>query len=372
MKHLIPIASIVMLISLAAIADEKQEKPNMPAPKADVYVVPKPSDIAVPLKYPAEILPYKKVQVVARVTGILEEKFYTEGEAVKQGDLLYRIEDKVYKAMVNAAKASVKLSEASLLQASKNWGRIEKLYAQKAVSDEDRDNAFSAFEQANASLAMAKAKFNQAKVDFDYTQVHAPISGITGMKKVDVGDLVTPNTVLVDITQNDKVYINFSMPYSDYSKIKNGLWKMPTNKKLKVRLEIDGELTDFYGTVDYIDVNSDRKTSVVKIRAVVPNESGYLMPGIFIRVVLENIVQENAITIPQKALLQNPKGTIVFIESKGRVDVRPVVVGRESGKNYVVTGGMLKSGDKVIVNNFFRLKPGQPVRVDHVLNASGK
>jgi membrane fusion protein (multidrug efflux system) len=117
-----------------------------------------------------------------------------------------------------------------------------------------------------------------------------------------------------------------------------------------------------------MDINIDKSTSTVKIRASVNNKDGYLMPGSFVRVVTNDVVQKNVITVPQKAVLQNPLGTIVFIEKNGKVGVKPIVAGRETGNNYVVAGGPLKSGDKVIINNFFRLKPGAMVDVDKVIN----
>lgn len=158
------------------------------------------------------------------------------------------------------------------------------------------------------------------------------------------------------------------MPLSDYANIKSGLWQMPENNKVEVSLSVNGMPTDKKGVVDFIDANINEGTSTVKMRAVVENSDLKLMPGSFVRVTLNGIEQKGVITIPQKALLQNPMGTIVMIEENGKAAVRPVVPGKESGDKYVVAGGMLKSGDKVIVNNFFKVKPGNPVEVDKVIN----
>ena len=211
---------------------------------------------------------------------------------------------------------------------------------------------------------------NQATIDLNYTKVKAPISGITGLKNVDLGNLVTANPPmeLVTISQNDKVYIDFSMPLSDYSNIKNGLWKMPANGKIQVDININGQTNKQSGFVDFIDVNIDQKTSTVKMRAIVENKDYTLIPGSFARVILKGIEQKNVITIPQKALLQNPLGTIVFVEKDGIATVKPVVIGNESGDKFIVAGGPLQSGDKVIINNFFRIKPGSAVVVDKTIN----
>ena len=347
---------------------------KMPTPKADIYVVPKPTVLPITLKYPATVKAYKKVQVVARALGILEKKDFIEGQAVNKGDTLYEIEDELYKARAEAAKASLEMSSASLNNATRNWNRIKKLFSQKAVSSEKRDNALSSYEQSLAAVSLAKAQLKQAQIDLGYTKVKAPISGITGLKQVDVGNLVSydPPSKLVEITQKEKVFVEFSAPMSDYKKIKNHIWSIKDNAPIKVTLEVDGKLLKKEGVVDFIDVNTNNQTAIVKMRAIFDNKDGFLMHGQFVRVVTNNIIQKNIITIPQKAVLQNPLGTIVFIEDHGHVGVRPVVVGNVSGDKFVVAGGPLKSGDKVIVNNFFRLKPGGEVVVDKIINKQGK
>ncbi len=345
---------------------------KMPTPKADIYIVPNPTVLPITLKYPATVKAYKKVQVVARALGILEKKDFIEGQAVNKGDTLYEIEDDIYKARVEAAKASLEMGSASLNNSTRNWKRIKKLFSQKAVSSEKRDNALSSYEQSLAAVSLAKAQLKQAQIDLGYTKVKAPISGIIGLKQVDVGELVsnTPPTMLVEITQKDKVYVEFSAPMSDYKKIKNHIWSIKDNANIKVQLEVDGKVLKKEGVVDFIDVNTNNQTAIVKMRAVFDNKDSFLMHGQFVRVITNNIIQENIITIPQKAVLQNPLGTIVFIEDHGHVGVRPVVVGNVSGDKFVVAGGPLRSGDRVIINNFFRLKPGGEVLVDKTINAT--
>lgn len=347
---------------------------KMPTPKADIYIIPQAQSLPIMLKYPAQIKSFKNITVVSRVLGVLEKKHFTEGQKVQAGDLLYEIEDEIYLAKVDAAKASLKMNQAALDYATRNWERTKKLFSNKAVSEEKRDNSFSTYEQASAALSLAKAQLHQAQIDLDYTKVKAPISGTIGLKRIDVGDLVfsNPPTKLIDITQNNKVFVEFSMPLSDYKNIKNNLWSIPQDGKIKVTLEIDNKPTKKTGIVDFVDVNVNRNTASVKIRASIDNSDGHLMSGSFVRVVMDGVVQKNVITIPQKAVLQNPLGTIVFVEDKGHVGVKPVIIGEETGDKYIVSGGPLKSGDKVIVNNFFRLKPGAEVMVDKTINQQGK
>ncbi|MFT7003203.1 MAG: membrane fusion protein (multidrug efflux system) [Sulfurimonas sp.] len=375
-KHTLIASTLAMIllpsVSLASDAPKTQQK-QMPAPKADVYVIPAAQNVPVSLKYPAQIESFQNVSVVSRVLGVLEKKHFTEGQKVKKGDLLFEIEDNTYVAMVDAAKASVKMSEASLQKETRNWNRTKELYAKKAVSAQTKDAALSSFEEATASLLLSKAQLTQAQINLNYTKVKAPISGTTGLKKVDIGNLVSANpaTNLIGITQNEVVYASFSMPLSDYTNIKNDIWLMPEANKINVSLEIDNKETKINGMVDFFDVNVDKSTATIKIRAKIDNSDGYLMPGSFVRVALNGITEKNVITIPQKAVLQNPLGTIVMIEENGVVGVRPVSIAYESGDKFIIRTGPLKSGDKVIVNNFFRVKPGAKVTVDKIINKQG-
>lgn len=371
-KGLLVVSALALTtISGNLFAEEKAAAANkMPAPKADVYIVPKAQDLKIDLKYPAQIKSFQNVQVYSRVLGVLEEQRFVEGDRVEQGQSLFKIEDALYQAKVDAAEASVQMSQATLDNATRNWNRIQKLYKSKSVSTEQRDNALSVYEEALGALAMAKAQLRQAKIDLNYTKVKSPISGVTGLKKVDTGNLVTANPPmeLVTITNNDKVYIDFSVPLSDYKNVKNGLWVLPESGKIDVTISVDGKPVLTKGNVDFIDENIDKNTSTVKMRAIVDNKNNILMPGTFVRIGLNGIVQKNVITIPQKALLQNPLGTVVFVENNGVAGVKPVLIGNESGDKFIVVGGPLQSGDKVIVNNFFRVKAGSPVTVDKIIN----
>lgn len=371
---LIVLALLIPAFLQAAAPEKSTQSTKRPAPKADIFIVQSPKDLPVTLKYPAEIKSFKNVKVVSRVLGVLEEKYFTEGHRVEKGDLLYKIEDNVYLAVVDAAKASVTMSEVSLKNATRNWERTKKLYSSKAVSQEKRDSSLSAYEEAEAALSLSNAQLKQAQINLNFTKVKAPISGIIGLKQVDVGDFVASNppATLIEITQNDKVYVDFSMPMSDYMNIKNNLWITPKDSKINASLEVDNKVRENSGVIDFIDVNINKQTATVKMRAIFDNNDNYLMAGEFVRIIFNDIVQKNVITVPQKAILQNPLGTIVFIENNGIVEVRPVVLGDESFDQYIISGGPLKSGDRVIINNFFRLKPGGDVAADKIINEQGK
>ncbi len=362
------IISTLTLSVLFNIALSGAEMKKMPAPKVDVYEVGAPKDINIDLTYPATVTAFQEVNVVSRVAGVLEQKYFNEGDFVKEGTLLYKIEDTIYKAKYDAALANLSIANAEFENASKNWERNKELYRSKSISDEKRDNSLFSYEQAKAKVELAKANLAQMKIDLDYTNVKAPMSGYTGLKKVDVGDYVKEAQNLLTMRQNKQVYLNFSIPFSEYSKLKSGTWSTKGEKEISLNIIVNGKDTKIKGVVDYTAVNVDKSTSTVKMRALVNNEDEKLSAGSFVRVKLNNIIQKNVMMIPQKALLQSAKGSIVFIAKDGKAQVVPVAIGDEIADKYTLTWSKLEAGDKVIVNNFFRAKPMQPVTVDKIIN----
>lgn len=362
-------AAALFLSPAAVLGADKTLSEKMPAPKVDVYKMPTPKDISINLTYPAIINPYQEVCVVARVSGTLKEKFFKEGEFVQKDALLYKIEDSIYKAKYEAQKANLAIARAELDNAAKDWERNQRLYKSKSISDEKRDTSLFNYEQAKAKIALAQANLEQAKIDYEYTNVKAPIAGYTGLQKADIGDFVTqtPPQGLLTLTQNRKLYVEFSIPSKDYDRLKNKVWTSK-NEQISLNIIANGIDTKVTGNVDFIDVNVDKATSTVKMRAVVDNSAETLSAGSFVRVKLNGIIQKNTVMIPQKALLQSAQGTIVFVAVEGKVQVRPVAIGDEVGDKYTLTWSKLQPGDKVIVNNFFRAKPMQEVIVDKIIN----
>jgi membrane fusion protein, multidrug efflux system len=344
----------------------------MPAPHADAYVVKSVPTSAVVLTYPARLQSIRSAAIVSRVTGVLLKKRFKEGDAVKAGDLLFNIEPDLYEAAANEQKAQVVLEEAKLHKAERDYKRASELHKDNAISVQEYDAALSAYETAKAQVNASKALLDSRELDLSYTKVVAPISGIAGIKQTDVGNLVTPGTPLVTITQTDPIYARFSIPSGDLQKArvatKEGLWSWGDKGRLKATLDVGG--IKVTGDIDYIAPNADTQTGSVNARARFANADNLLLPGAFGKITIDGIVRDNVIMIPQKAVLQNPKGTIVFVFSDGKAAVRPIVLGDPVGNSYVVLKG-LSDGDKVIVNNFFRVKPGMPVVIDKTVDAEG-
>lgn len=341
-----------------------------PAPKVDVYIVPEPKDTPVSLEYPARISSVKNVTITARVSGVLEKKYYVEGATVHKGDLLYKIEPDVYQAAFNSAKATLELESAKMQKAEKDWKRAEGLYKDKAISEQDKDSAYFAYETAKASVNVAKAELKKVAVDMNYTEVKATINGVAGMKKVDVGDYVKEGTSLLSITKTNPIFAEFSIPDINSLKrnyeLENGSWSNVQGAGLKASLVVEGKTYEKLGDIDFIDTNVDASTSTLKARAIFDNSSAELIAGQFANIKIIGVVSKNVITVPQKAVLQNPLGTVVFVVVDGKASVKPVKILDTAGQNFVVSG--VKPKDVVVVNNFFRIKPGTPVSIDKTIN----
>lgn len=361
-------------------AEEAKKEPtsattSAPIPAVDVFKVSQAQEEAITLQYPGKTISAQSVTIKARSNGILLKKFFNEGDFVKEGDALYKIEPDTYEAAVNQAKANVAAAEVQVQKTQKDWERIKALYDNGASSEQEKDGAYWAYESAKASLASAKATLQTASINLDRTTVKATISGMTGLKQVDVGALVSDGTPLVDITQITPLHVEFSIPDIDVMKqkynIKNGKWSKPTEGKLKASLLLNDQPYKEIGTVDFLDNTLNAKTGSLKARATFKNDNKELLPNQFVKVSLVGLTRNNVIKVPQKAVLQNPLGTVVFVVEDGKAIARPVKVGEASDNDYVIESG-LKTGDQVILNNFFRIKNQAPVKIDKVVNEEAK
>lgn len=370
-------AFLCTLCYTSLLAQEPQKAPatQPPAPAVDVFKVLSAKEENLTFQYPAKTISSQTVLVKARTNGILQKKFFTEGQKVKEGELLYGLEKESYEAAYNLAKASVDGFEVGLHKASKEWERIKALYESGASSEQEKDTAYFAYETAKATLSGAKAVLQTASINLERTQIKAPISGIVGIKQVDIGTLVSDGTPLVEIVQTDPLHVEFSIPDIDVMKqkyaIKNGKWSNPTDGKLKASLLVGDVAYKEVGVVDFLGSALDAKTGSLKARATFKNPNNELLPNQFVKVSLLGLTRNNVIKVPQKAVLQNPLGTVVFVVQEDKAVVRPVKVAESSENDFVIESG-LKEGDVVIVNNFFRVKSGAPVKVDKVINQEAK
>lgn len=343
--------------------------PAMPPLNVTTYKVVS-SDVPVSLEYPAKVKSMQQVSIVARVSGVLEKKHFTEGSFVKAGDTLYQIDSDRYEALMQEAMADVGMKEATLKQATRDWERTKVLFEQDAVSQKERDAALSAYESAGAALKASQAALKKATIDFNYTKVKATISGMTSLNAQDVGSYVGSSSdtmTLTTITQTDPIYVEFSLPDIDLLKkryvMNNGNWNSLAQAKLPVQLSTpDGTKYAKAGTLDFIDSYVDSETSTIKARATFSNPNNILIPGLFVRVNVEGLVYKDAISIPQVALLQEAIGSFVYVAKEGKATKVPVKAGTVHNNTYIIESG-LSVGDVVITNNLTKLRPGSAVIV---------
>lgn len=297
----------------------------------------------------------KEVQVQARVTGLIERQLYQEGERVKAGAPLYRIERAPFEIALQQARAQLAQQSAQLEQARREAQRLKPLAEQQAISQREYDDAASAARLAEAAVAQAQAQVRQAELNLSYTTVDAPISGISGRSQQSEGSLVSPgaNGLLTTITQTDPIWVRFSFSESELSQLRSA-------RGAKVRLlDANGKPLMNGGRLNFAGSTVDPQLGTVQLRAEFPNPELAVLPGQFVRA---QVVagETEAFTVPQSAVMQGDQGKSVWTIVDGKATPVPVEVGGWSGSDWVVRKG-LKPGDQVIVDNLMKLRPGAPV-----------
>lgn len=346
--------------------NSSQNIPELPLKVASYKV--KLNDIPVSIEYPAKIKSMQQVNVVAKVNGTLEKKNFTEGDFVKEGEVLYQIDSTRYEAFFQEALADVEMKTATLKQATREWERVKILFKQDSTSQKDRDSALSAYETAQASLKASQANLKKAQIDLSYTKVKAPISGFTSLNKQDLGSYVgstNESMILTTITQTNPIYVEFSLPDIEFLKkrfiMNNGNWNNISQTKLPVSIILsDGLIYEEKGTLDFIDSFVDNETSTVKARATFENPKNDLISGLFVKIRIDGLIYKNAISIPQTSLLQDTTGAFVYIAKDNEAVRTSVKIENISKDTYIINDG-LNEGDIVITNNLTKLKSGSPI-----------
>ena len=347
--------------------NDSQNISEMPPLEVNTYQV-KLNDIPVSMEYPAKIKSMQQVNVVAKVNGTLEKKNFTEGNFVKEGEVLYQIDSTRYEALMQEALADVEMKTATLKQATREWERVKILFEQDSTSQKEKDSALSAYETAKASLKASQANLKKAQIDLGYTKVKAPISGFTSLNKQDLGSYVgstNESMILTTITQTNPIYVEFSLPDIEFLKkrfiMNDGNWNNISQTKLPVSIILsDGLLYEEKGTLDFIDSFVDNETSTVKARATFENPKNDLISGLFVKIRIDGLIYKNVISIPQTSLLQDTTGAFVYIAKDNQAVRTPVKIENISKDTYIINDG-LNEGDIVITNNLTKLKSGSSI-----------
>jgi membrane fusion protein (multidrug efflux system) len=340
-------------------------------PPAQVGVVTvKQGDVSLVTELPGRLESSRVAQVRARAAGILQKRVFREGSDVKAGQSLFSIDAAPYVAAAASARAVQARAEANLAQATSLAERYKPLVEANAISKQEYANAVAALKQAQADVAVGKANVQTANINLGYAAVTAPISGRIGRSLVTEGALVGLNeaTPLAVIQQINPMYINFTQSASEVMKLRtameSGQFKRANGAEaasVRIVLE-DGTEYPRAGRLLFSDLSVDATTGQITLRAEVPNPDGYLLPGLYVRVLLEQAQAVNAITLPQQAVTRTAQGdTVMVVDAEGKVTPRTVKIGSSKGAQWVVLEG-LKAGEQVMVDGFQKLKGGAPVK----------
>lgn len=341
------------LLLATACSNEKKGPPAPPPPLVTIFTV-EAKNQPYPAEYQAVTQGSKAVEVRARVEAIIQKRMYTEGDYVKEGQLLFQLERDQYEARLQDAAAQ-------LDRAKREWERVRPLYEKNAVSQKDRDNARAAFETAQANV-------RTAQINLGYCQVTSPVSGYTGKENYTPGNLVGNNSLLTSVNQTNPLYVNFAFAGPDFMRrqhlMAQGRLLPPPNNMYTARIRLlNGAMYDKEGKVTFIDTQVDQSTGVVKARAEFPNENDFVLPGQYVRVFVEGAMLKDAILIPQKCVLMTQMGTLVMVLGEGDViQVRPVKLNVAIGEMYLVDEG-LQHGERIVLEGLVKARPGQPVRI---------
>lgn len=375
-KHILLLLTAAMLS--ACTPSEGQEKggkghggPGGGMPPAEVNAMTvELRPVPVSFEYVGQTAGSREVEVRARVTGILLARNFKEGGRVEKGQSLFTIDPAPFQAALLRAEADVAAAEARLDQASRNAARFKPLYAEKAVSQKEYDDAVSAEAINGADLKAARARLTEARLSLSYTKVESPVAGIAGKAQRSDGSLVSgPDVLLTSVTQIDPIWVNFGIPDNDAARLQReveaGRIALPKGGfEVQLRLS-DGSMFSKSGRLNFSDVRVNPSTGTREARAELPNPNGgALRPGQFVRVILKGGVIPNAVTVPQRAVLESPQGGkfVYVVDEKSSAAQRPVEAGEWSGESWIITSG-LKAGEKVITDGLMKLGPGAPVRI---------
>ncbi|MCX5496049.1 efflux RND transporter periplasmic adaptor subunit [Kaistia dalseonensis] len=333
-----------------------------PPPNVEVTTV-NAREVPLSYTYAGRVSAFREVEVRAQVGGILKQRAYVEGARVKAGDVLFQIDPTTYEADVARAAAQVQTAQAQLSQANRDKTRAVELFDRQVGTQKARDDALSAVELAEASVAAADAQLKTAQINLDYATVRAPIDGVTSLDVLPEGSLISTGSLLTKITQLDPVYVTFSFTDANAAEIRRIVESHDlTDVKLSASLTFGDETAyDKSGAIDFTSSSIDTQTGTILSRAVFANPDMRLIPGQFVRVTVTGMTIPSAIVVPEIAVLQGPQGKFVYtIDDKDVAAIAPIELGQSVEGGWVVTSG-LKSGDRIITSGVIKVRPGSPV-----------
>jgi membrane fusion protein (multidrug efflux system) len=368
--HWLP-AAAALAVALVLVACSPSQADSgagaSPAPVVGVITV-QAQDLALSTELAGRTTPYLIAEVRPQVSGLVQARSFGEGAEVKAGQTLYQIEAARYESALDSAKASLAKAEANLTATRLRAGRYDELAGIEAVSKQARDDAQAALKQAQAEVLAAQAQVRAAQIDLNYTRVSAPISGRIGRSSVTAGALVTANQseTLATIQQLDPIYVDVTQTSAELLRLQKDMaeGRLRANGRANVKLLLeDGSVYPLQGKLQFSEVSVDPGTGSVTLRAVFPNPKRQLLPGMYVRAIVEKGVGQQAILIPQQSVTRDAKGqaTALVLGADNTVQARTLQIGQSVGNQWLVTGG-LKAGEQVIVDGLQKVQPGAPAQ----------
>lgn len=376
------LSATVLALALAGCGKDKGgEHAGGGMPPAAVKVLQvAPREVPVHFDYVGQVAGSREIEVRARVTGIVEKRLYEEGQRIREGQVMFRIDPAPYRARVAAADAQLDQAKAQLAQAEREYARVKPLAEAEAASRKEADDALSTRDLARAAVKAAEAQLQQANIDLGYTDVRAPLAGVAGRAQKVEGSLAVAgaDSLLTTLAQTDPAYVNFGVGEVEYlrtrDEVARGVLKLDP-KGFTVQLKgSDGAAIPLSGRLGFQDYKADTSTGAFALRATFDNREGRLSPGQFVRVQLAGASRPDALAVPQRAVLDSAQGKFVYViaekDGKTIAQPRPVKLGEwarldgELANAWVIREG-LQAGDRVIVDGMARIfVPGSPVNID--------
>ena len=364
------VAVFASLLGLAGCQDSQGNGAVPPSIPEVATVTIEPHRIELTTELPGRTSAYLISEIRPQVNGIIKKRMFREGSDVKGGDLLYQIDPAPFQVAYDSARASLGKAQANLPSIRARVERYKELLVDKAVSQQDYDDAAAAVEQAKAEIEYWKTAVEAARINLGYTRVTAPISGRIGRSSVTDGALVTAYqaTALATIQQLDPIYVDVTQSSAELLRLRRNLETgeltadKKSGKKVQILLE-DGTPYPAEGTLQFRDVTVDPTTGSFTLRIVVPNPQDLLLPGMFVRAVVKQGIAERAILVPQQGVSRNPKGEPIalLVDASGTVRQRLLTLNRAIGDQWLVASG-LSGGEQVIVEGMLKVRPGAAVK----------
>ena len=366
-------AAAFAFLLLVSACDESEAgaptAPAMPPPLVSVVEV-VPEELPVVSELPGRIAPTRIAEVRPRVSGIVVERVFEQGSLARQGDVLYRIDPALFSVQVESAEATLQRAQAVQVQARQQADRQKELRERNVISAQQQDNAVAALAQADADVALAQAGLTAARLNLEYAAVKAPIGGRIGRAMITEGALVSSAESLATIQQLDPVYVDFTQSSTELLRLRQdleaGVLDSPAPGEASVRIRMDdGNEYAHRGRLLFSEAAVDETTGQVTMRAELPNPDGNLLPGMYVRVQIEQGVERGAIAIPQQAIQRDAggKSQVYVVTGENVPELRTVRVGRTIADRVVIEDG-LKDGERIIVEGFQKIRPGAPVTVE--------